>query len=136
MHENKQVELETKANVLYESEQLPEAIALCNRILELFPSSHIAYHLLGEVAIKSEMYQEAVVFCTKSLEISECQPIVYCNLGEALAQCSRYEEAILSFRKSIELDPMLLEPYENITRIQQFIDYQNWQALNNQYSAS
>ena len=94
MQKNTQSELEAQASHLFQSNQLEDAVTICNSIIAQFPSSYETYNLLGIIAIMMEEYQGAISLLMKSLDIYPCQPITYCNLGEALAQLGLYEDAI------------------------------------------
>jgi len=109
----KHQELLLKALALHQSGQLPEAAALYNQLLNLFPKQPQLLTGLGTIALQQGKLKEGIKLLGKSLAIAPQQPEVWFNQAIALANTGLLEEAIAAYDKAIVMQPDYAQAYSN-----------------------
>ena len=99
---------------LQKNEQLAEAEAVYNRILEVAPNHGDALHYAGVLAHQQGRDVEAVALIEKSLGLVQNRPDYYNNLGIVLQEQGRLDEAIDAYQRSIAIDPNHVNAYSNL----------------------
>ncbi|MBW4680604.1 MAG: GUN4 domain-containing protein [Microcoleus vaginatus WJT46-NPBG5] len=101
---NQAEELCEKAFEYIEAQKLKEAIAACDRAIELNPILVPALNLRGSALYGLECYEVAIKDFDKAVEIDEKHIFSWENKGDCLQSLERYEEAIVAYDKAISLD--------------------------------
>jgi tetratricopeptide (TPR) repeat protein len=96
-----------KANELFRTGKLSEAIQAYHQVIEQHPDFAYAYHNLGEALAKQGELQAAIVAYQKAIELDNQSPWNYYQLSQVLAQQGLKSEAISAYQKAIEINPEL-----------------------------
>lgn len=99
-----QVELQ-KAATLLRQQRLPEAEAVCRRVIEAEPRAVDAINLLSLISKQSGDTVQAEELMRRCLELDRRRPDIHGNLGNLLAQTGRFEEAEKAYRAALRIDP-------------------------------
>ncbi|WP_130470853.1 tetratricopeptide repeat protein, partial [Candidatus Magnetaquicoccus inordinatus] len=91
--------------LLQRQNRLPEAIACCQKLLELRPEHVEFFHLLGHLYFQSGEPQKAVIWIRKACQLRPDQPVFWQNLGIILSGLNELDEAIHCFRQVLALQP-------------------------------
>ncbi len=91
--------------VLSRQGRLDEAIAQCQKTLQLQPGDVWAHNTLGYAFFQKGRIDEAIAQFQKALELQPKYEEAYINLGSALFQKGRVDEAIAQYQKALELQP-------------------------------
>ncbi len=91
-----------------------EAIAACQKVIEIDPKNVYAYNNMGYALRKQEKYEEAIAAYQKAIEIDPKNAYAYNNMGLALGKQEKYDEAIAAYQKAIEIDPKNAYAYNNM----------------------
>jgi len=115
---------------LAELGQYEEAIAACDKAIQLDPTNADAYYNKGVAFDNLDRFEEAIVAYDKTIEIAPDYERAYNNKGYVLLKLGRYDEAITSLNKAIELNPKDAFAYSNkgyslinLARYDDAIDY-------------
>ena len=108
---------------LHAQRKFPEAIAACEKAIELEGNNVLAYTGLAAVFISQRKFNEAIVASRKAIEIAPNFAWSHGNLGAALhglwiqesgKDQGNIDEAVAEFRKTIKLDPTFAPAYRNL----------------------
>lgn len=91
----------------YNHGQLVEARELFEDIINHFPASADALHMLGVIAYQGEEYQRAVAVIGKAMELNPGNAAYYSDRGLALEQLRQLEAALEHYDKAIAIQPDL-----------------------------
>lgn len=86
-------------------ELLDEALAACEKALQLDPQNATFYALRARTLLARREYDRAIVENQKAIELNPTFAAAYCGLGDSLAYEGRYDEAIACFEHSVALSP-------------------------------
>ena len=89
-----------QAQILLSQQRWGEAERLLRAATVEYPSSALAYYLLGGVCLTTEKLAEAVTFSERSLDLDASQQYVLQNLGMAYVKLENYPRAIDAFRRA------------------------------------
>jgi len=87
-------------------DNIEEAIAATNRLIELMPDVASNYALLADIYSNSGSYDTAIEYYEKAISINP-DPLYFINMGSIYKIDEQFVEADESFRKSLELDSLL-----------------------------
>lgn len=103
-----------KQGEIFQREQrYPEAIAACQKALQLQPNFYEAWFALGCLYNLVQCYPEALAAYDKAIEINPQKYETWYNRGNTLGRLHRYQEAIASFDQGIALNPERYEVWYN-----------------------
>jgi Flp pilus assembly protein TadD len=85
---------------------LPLAIQLLKRAVEVDPKNKYAWNNLGLAYLGMRSGDEAVAAFKKALEVNPYDEFAYNNLGRAYWQDRKYDEAADAFHKQLETNPL------------------------------
>ena len=102
------------AILLQQNEQLDEAQALYQRILEEDPDHPDALHFAGVLAHQQGRGDEAIALIEKSLAIAPDRADCHSNLGIIYKSMGRLEAAVDACRRAIALDPSHANAHSNL----------------------
>jgi len=94
--------------------RLPEAEALCRKILELSPNDPDALHLLGGVADETGNHAAAIELIRKAISFKTSEPFYHGRLAQALQSAKRYDEAIEEYERALKIKPDMLAVLMNL----------------------
>jgi tetratricopeptide (TPR) repeat protein len=77
------------ARIHYFARDYDEAIALCQKTIDLYPDFSLAYRRLGQTYAQKAMYEEAIKSFHKALSLSETDTDTMAALGHAYAMWGR-----------------------------------------------
>ena len=93
---------------------LDEAIAQCQKALQINPNCAEAYANIGWALVQEGYVDQGIIRLQKALEIEPADAEAHNNLGIALSQKGRVIEAITEFQKALEINPYYPEAYNNL----------------------
>jgi tetratricopeptide (TPR) repeat protein len=95
-----------------------QAIADCNRAIELAPDLAAAYHKRGFVhAYHLYEYEKAIADYDRAIELDPKHKWAYGDKGCALRELGRYDEALAALDQAIQLDPDFAWAYNERGRV-------------------
>jgi hypothetical protein len=94
-----------RAMRLYRRGQLPEAEAICLKILKTEPQNGEVLHLIGMIASEAQQYGMAIAFIRKAIALQGERAFLYASLGRAYRFLWRLDEAAQSCRHALAIDP-------------------------------
>ncbi|MDN3554842.1 winged helix-turn-helix domain-containing tetratricopeptide repeat protein [Halomonas maura] len=86
-------------------ELLDEALAACDRALEIDHQNATFHMLRGRVLLARREYRRALAENRIAIDLNPTFAAAYCGMGDSLAYECRYEEAMAQFERSIALSP-------------------------------
>lgn len=95
----------TKANELFNANQLPEADALYAQICQMVPADIEAWVMRGLIHRKLGQWPAAADFCRRALALNPHYDQAYQVLGQAQQCMGQMDEALASYRKAVSLKP-------------------------------
>ena len=101
-------------SALLQKGRLNEAIAQCQRALEINPNNAEAHSNLGTAFLQKGQLDEAVDQCQRALEINPNFAEAHSNLGNALLQKGQVDEAVAQNEKAVEINPNDAEAHSNL----------------------
>ncbi|MEK9511541.1 tetratricopeptide repeat protein [Limnospira fusiformis PMC 851.14] len=105
-----------QAETSYLQGEYDQAIAACQRALELKPNWPPVYVTMGNVSQGRGQIEEAIRCYAKALEFDPNLPQAHANLGSMFYKQGKLESAIDSYQKAIALKPDLTAVYVNLAR--------------------
>jgi tetratricopeptide (TPR) repeat protein len=94
--------------------RLPEADALCRRILEAQANFPEAEHLLGLIAHQSGKLGEAIEHVRRATELAPRAALFHANLGEMLRVAGQPRLAAESARRALAIEPKMAMALSNL----------------------
>lgn len=94
-----------------------EAIACCQKILQIQPHCADACKIMGLAYQKQGDFEQAITYYTKALEIKPDFGEVYGNLGSLYAEHKSWENALESYEIALRLNPNLVGLYRNLAQL-------------------
>ncbi len=98
----------------FQSGRLPEAEALCRRLVEREPDNPAALHLLGVLAHQAGRTDAAVELLRRAVARGPGNAEHHYNLGVALQVLGRHGEAAASYREALCLQPSRADAHNNL----------------------
>lgn len=98
----------------FQAGRLPEAEAICRKLLEVEPSPADAWHLLGVIAQRLGDHAEAAGLIEESIRIGPPTAEQSNNLGISQRHLGRLEEAVQSFRHAAKLKRGFPDAHSNL----------------------
>ena len=99
-------ELNESGLAAYQNGNLPLAINLLRRAVELDPKHKAAWNNLGNAYLAQRDTKNALSAYNKQIEVNPYDEFAYNNAGRAYWQDRNYEAAAKSFQKQIEINPL------------------------------
>src|SRR5580704_658371 len=90
---------------LYRMGRLPEAEAICRRILATEPQNAEVLHLIGMIASEAHHYGVAIAFIRKAITLDDEQVCFHISLARAYRFLWRLEDALKVARRALAIDP-------------------------------
>ncbi len=94
--------------------RLPEAEALCRRVIEAQPNTPEAEHLLGLIAHQNGKLGEAIEHVQRATELAPQTALFHANLGEMLRLAGRPRLAADAARRALAIDPQMAMALGNL----------------------
>ncbi len=110
---NKEAEILLIGKVIeeIESEDLPEALEIINKVLSDFPKSAIAYDLKGTILKKQGKFEDAVDAFSDAVVVEPDFAIAWYNLGRIERGLNNFEKAKTYLDRAIDLQSDLTKAY-------------------------
>lgn len=99
-------------NVHFEKGEYDDAIADCNKAIEIDPGISYAYHLRGNAYLSTGGYDQAIEDCNKALGLNPMAETFYTR-GIAYVRKREYERAIADYSKAVEMNSKYVDAYNN-----------------------
>ena len=99
---------------LVDQQRLPEAMAACQKAIDMDPNYAHAYNNLGRTLYHQQKLPEAIAAFQKAIDLNPKDVHAYNNLGLALRAQKKVPEAFAAYNKAIELDPKYVLAYRNL----------------------
>ncbi len=93
------------ASFWYELRRYEEAIASCDKALQIKPDYYDAWNNRGNALFNLGSFEEALACYDKAIEIKPDYHYAWDNRGLVLNNLGRYEEALACYDKAIEIKP-------------------------------
>ena len=103
-----------RADRLLKSGSVKEAIALNEQIVASYPSSALAWQMLGQALIEAKNYTDAEKTLRRAIELAPDSGEIHFQLGSALFLQGRSEAAANCFRRTITLRPGYAAAHYNL----------------------
>jgi len=87
---------------LFNIKHYDEALAACEKAIQLDPDYGIAYYIEGSILYR---YQEALAVCEQAIHLDPNNANAHIGKGNVLYNLKRYEEALIAYEQAIGLDP-------------------------------
>jgi tetratricopeptide (TPR) repeat protein len=105
------------SDALLKKGRVDEAIAHCQKALEIKPDSAEAHNNLGNALLQKGSMDEAITHCQRALQIKPDYAESHNNLGNALLQKGRADEAIAHYQKALQIKPDYANAHINLGNI-------------------
>ncbi len=92
-----------KGDCLNKLKRYEEALASCEKAIELDPNYTEAWEMRGWVLGNFERYEEALASCDKAIELDSNYERAWARRGSVLNNLKRYEEALEAYNKAIQI---------------------------------
>jgi len=102
--DNMAVAIRTAARVIAEGRP-GEAETALRTIIDTYPQSPDAVHLLGLALLKQNRVEEAITAFQNAISLKDDNPAFHHNLGLAEMTAERFAEAEEAYRRAVELNP-------------------------------
>jgi len=102
------------ANACYAAGRLEDAVAACNKLLELQPGNPDHWYLLATIYGLMENHEEAAPCLRRVTELSPTHAQAHRSLGCLLQAQGRLDEALDSFRRAVECRPDFVDAQNDI----------------------
>ncbi|MGP8200624.1 MAG: tetratricopeptide repeat protein [Limisphaerales bacterium] len=99
---------------LVEKGRWDEAIAHCQKALEIDPDNPDAHNTLGVALVKKGRVDEAIAHYQEALRLQPSFAKAHFNLGEALEKQGKLDEAISQYRLALQCNPDYTEAHHNL----------------------
>jgi len=106
---------------LLQKGQMDEAMAQCQKALEINPNYAEAHNNLGNALSKKGQVDEAIEQYQKALEIAPTDAVAHYNLGLTLSQEGQVDEAIAQFQEALRLKPDFTEAQVILAKVQAMV---------------
>ncbi|HEY3327343.1 MAG TPA: tetratricopeptide repeat protein [Novimethylophilus sp.] len=103
--------------LLADRQQLPHALELMRRSIELSPAIPEFHNNMGIVLEKTGAHEEALQCYTAAIRAHAGFSDAYCNRADILATLGRLDEALADYRQSIDIAPNHAKPYFNMAGV-------------------
>ncbi len=103
----------SQALFLSEQKRHDEAIAIYNKMLEIYPNNADIYFKRGFEREKQEDHQEAIADFNQAISLNPNLAEAYNGRGVARGKLGDYQAAIADFNQAISLNPNYAEAYNN-----------------------
>ncbi|MGB7768995.1 MAG: tetratricopeptide repeat protein [Verrucomicrobiia bacterium] len=100
--------------VLFEKGEVDQAMADCQKALQINPNDPNAWNNLGNVLLQEGRLDEAIPYFQKALQINPNYAEAHNNLGNVLLQKGRADEAIAQFQKALRFNLDVAKTYCNL----------------------
>jgi tetratricopeptide (TPR) repeat protein/transglutaminase-like putative cysteine protease len=114
-------ELDESGRAAMRSGNLPLAIELLKRAVEVDPKHKYAWNNLGLAYLAVRQNDDAIAAFQKATEVNPYDEFAFNNLGRAYWQERKYDEAARAFRKQLEVNPLDKFAYGNLGQM-----YSEW----------
>ena len=101
-----------KSFVLYELEQLEEALKSCERSVQLDSDDAIMQGQRGVLLYLLDRSDEALDACEQAIQLDHTQDWVFVTKGDALYELERFQEAVDAYEYAIQLDFAYFSAYK------------------------
>ena len=103
--------------MLHDLKRLEEAMACCDKAIELKSDYAEAFSNRGNVLHELKRLEEALASCDKAIEFKSIFAEAYSNRGNILQDLKRVEESLASYDKAIEFKSDFAEAYYNRSKV-------------------
>ncbi len=102
-----------QAVALFQTGQLSQAQAICEKILKIQPKNFEALHMSGLIAIQLNNLPKGVELIGKAIKINPHNADCHVDLGFALQQLRQLDAALASYDKAVAIMPSYVSAYYN-----------------------
>ncbi|SKB13318.1 hypothetical protein PL11201_490053 [Planktothrix sp. PCC 11201] len=105
------------AETYFEQKNYQQVVQECQKVIQLYPNTVEAYHLLGKALQGLGKPEEALKWYQYIVNFKPNEAIVHANLGNLYAQLKQWKPAIHSYQKAIKLQPDLALAHRNLGKV-------------------
>ncbi len=102
-----------------DEQQWSQAIAACQKALELAPKLAQAYKIWGNALLEMGKHAEAMGCYAEAIAIQPDLTEVYANMGSIYARQQKWQQAIEYYQKALAIDPEFTGAYRHLGRVWQ-----------------
>ena len=117
-------ELDESGRAAMRSGNLPLAIELLKRAVEVDPKHKYAWNNLGLAYLATRQNDDAIAAFQKATEVNPYDEFAYNNLGRAYWQERKYDEAAAAFHKQLDVNP--LDKYAHANLGQMYAEWRKY----------
>jgi tetratricopeptide (TPR) repeat protein len=99
---------------LFEEGRVDEAVAHCQKALEIWPYDAPANNCLGIVASRKSALNESIYYFQRAVQSNPNFAPAENNLGKALFKIDRVDDAIIHFQKAVTANPDMPDAHYNL----------------------
>ena len=99
-------ELNESGFAALQSGNVPLAVQLLKKAVEVDPKHKAAWNNLGNAYLAQRDSKDAVTAYTRQIEVNPYDEFAYANMGRAYWLDRKYEDAVKAFHKQIEVNPL------------------------------
>jgi len=118
-------------DALCEQGRYEEAVAYCQRAVDLQPDSYSAHCDLAMALTHLERFEEAVQHLEKARKLDPDSHVAYEQMGRILLRLKRHDEAIGFFERALELEPASAPAHCTLGNV--FAEKEKWEDASKQY---
>jgi tetratricopeptide (TPR) repeat protein len=94
-----------KGRVLKQLGDVKRGLAVCNRLIELYPSDFSGYCLRSNIYFMTGCYDKAMADAHKACEVAPDNPNSFMARAFVLMQLGQYDKALADFEQTLRYDP-------------------------------
>lgn len=106
-----------QARLYFQERNWRNAIAACNKALQLDAHHADAYRLLGNILSIKGKKTAALGVYAKALELNPNSAPIYANLGSFHAEQQEWQQALEYYQQAVIIDPHLAGAYRSLARV-------------------
>lgn len=103
-------------------ETIPAAVQCFFKAVEVNPSNHVAWYLLGRCYMATSQYSDACEAYNRSINLNPNDPQTWCSLGVLYYAFGQYREALGMLVKALKLNPKMADAWYNVGALYDMCD--------------
>ena len=107
-------ELNESGFAALQSGNVPLAVQLLKKAVEVDPKHKTAWNFLGDAYLAQRDSKDAISAYSKQIEVNPYDEFAYASMGRAYWLDRNYEEAVKAFHKQIEVNPLDRRAHANL----------------------
>lgn len=103
-------------------ETIPAAVQCFFKAVEVNPSNHVAWYLLGRCYMATTQYSDACEAYNRSINLNPNDAQTWCSLGVLYYAYGQYREALGMLVKALKLNPKMADAWYNVGALYEMCD--------------